>query len=493
MRQLTMADSVFVFTEQPHGTSHHMGMAFIFDPSTADEPVTFEKLVDLYRRRLHVARSFREKLVRVPLDLDYPYWINDKNFELEFHVRHSGLPRPGTRKQFFAVVNRLMSLPLDMSRPLWETYLIEGLDQVEGIPPGSFALLLKMHHASLDGVSGMEMLSALFASDAAVEARLPGRKWRGEDVPDQRTLLLKAIGAGLKGPLKLTRALLESLPALVEQRQKERSGKLVKPPKSKVPKTRFNGPVTPHRVMEGRVWDFAAVKQLRDAVPGTTINDIVLTIVGGSLRRYLQSKHELPKESLIVVVPISIRSEEQKAADGNQVITAFIKLHTDIADPLERLAAVKASMRQVKDYNRAVDAKSLARTADAMPGLLMGVAFRALSVVSAESMLMTNTVVTNVPGTQAPLSMFGARFVAGFSSGPSQSGAGLFHGVTSMSGRLSISFNADREMMPDPEYYAQCIEDSFNELRSSLKLDSGKAARPARRPRKPNTATPRSR
>ncbi|MET0178903.1 MAG: wax ester/triacylglycerol synthase family O-acyltransferase [Novosphingobium sp.] len=468
MRQLAMADAVFVLTEQPRRNTNHIGMVFVFDPSTAKVPVTFERVLELYQRRLPLARAFREKMVRVPMDLDYPYWVNDKDFDLEFHVRHTGLPRPGTRQQFFAVLNRVMSLELDMSRPLWETYFIEGLDAIDGIPPGSFALLCKMHHAAVDGVSGMEMITALLESDEAAAARMPKGEWKGEDTPDQRNLLLKAIGSGLTGPLKLTGALLKAVPEIADNRRREREGELIKPPKAKAPKTRFNAPVTAHRVHEGRSYPFAEIKRVKDAVDQATINDVVLAVVGGSMRRYLESKGELPAESLVASVPISVRTSEQAGTGGNQLTMTFVPLGTDIADPLERLTTVGAAMRQIKEYNKAADAESLAAATQAMPGMLLGLAMRgATRLPHSDRMIVANTMVSNVPGPQVPMTMLGASYVAGFGSGPAQDGLGLFHIVTSLSGVLSIGFNACRELMPDPEFYGQCLADSFEELRAA--------------------------
>lgn len=498
-----MSDSLFILTEQPQRTTNHIGMVFVFDPSSADEPVTYEKLLELYRDRLPLARVFREKLVRVPLDIDYPYWINDKDFDLEFHVRHSGIPRPGTRKQFFAVVNRIMSLELDMSRPLWETYLIEGLDEVEGMPAGSFALLFKMHHAAVDGVSGMEMVTALLETAEGAAARMPKEEWQGEEVPDQRKLLLQGLGSGWSGPLKLTGALVKSLPAMAAKRKKQRSGELIKPPKAKAPNTRFNQPGTPHKVLEGRSWPFAEVKRLKDGVPGATINDIVMTVVAGALRTYLESKKELPKESLIASVPISTRTEEKVGTGGNQVTLTFAKLHTEIADPLERLAAIGEGMRQIKEYHKSPDAQSLADTTAQMPGLLIGLAMRAVVLLPpSDAMRVSNTLVTNIPGPLSPMTLLGARYVCGFGAGPSMDGMGLVNIITSLSGVLSIGISACRELMPDPEFYAQAIEDSFNELRDLIDgqaragtAEAGEVAKPspaATTPPKRKAAAPRN-
>jgi diacylglycerol O-acyltransferase / wax synthase len=476
MRQLDMADAMFVLTEQPARNTQHIGMIFLFDPSTASEPVTFERFQALFQERLPLARSFREKLARVPLNLDYPYWINDDAFDLEFHVRHSALPRPGNRQQFLALANRLMSLPLDMSRPLWEAWFIEGIDAMEGVPPGSFALLFKMHHAAVDGVSGMEMITAVLDDEEIAQQRLPSDPWKAEPMPDQRKLLLKAIGSNWASPVKLTKTLARTLPAIVGTRRKVKAGELTKPPKNKAPKTRFNAPVTPHKVMDGRSFDLAEFKRLKNAIPGATINDVVVGVVGGALRRYLMAKDELPDTSLVVTVPISVRTEEQKGTGGNQLNMAFIAAQTDIADPIERVEAVGTAMRAVKEYNKAVDAKTLSDTTGAMPGMLMGLAVRAMmSLPPNDLMVVSNAVVTNIPGPATPKTLLGARYVAGFAAGPSTDGIGLVHAITSLSGVLSIGFSACRELLPDPEFYGQCIEDSYNELASAVTKEHAEA------------------
>ena len=469
MRQLAMSDAIFVMTERPERNTQHIGMVFLFDPTGAPENIAFADILELYRRRIPLARSFREKLVRVPMDLDYPYWINDDAFELEYHVRTAALPRPGTREQFFKLVNQLMSQPLDMARPLWETWFIEGLDKLEGVPLGSFALLTKMHHSAVDGVAGMEMVTAVLEDDEAAAARMPKEQWQAEKAPDPQTLMMKAIGASWTSPLKLGQALIKAIPAMAETRRKVQSGVAIKPGKTKAPKTRFNGPVTPHRVMEGRSFTFAEVKAIKDAIPKATINDVVLGVVGGAMRRYLAAKDELPPTSLVATVPISVRTADQAGEGGNQVALAMVPLRSEIADPVERVKAVAAEMRAVKDYNKAVDAQTLTRTTAAMPGMLIGIAMRAVIALPANDlMLFSNAMVTNVPGPMEPLTLLGARYVAGFGAGPSTDGMGLVNVVTSLAGVLSIGFSACREMMPDPEFYGQCIAESYEELRAAL-------------------------
>lgn len=492
MRQLDMADAMFVLTEQPSRNTQHIGMIFVFDPSTADEPVTFDAIFDLFQRRLPLARSFREKLVRVPLDLDYPYWINDDEFDLEFHVRQSAPSKPGTRQQFLTLANRLMSQPIDMSRPLWEAWFIEGLDAMDGVPAGSFALLIKLHHAAVDGISGMEMITAILEDDATAAKRMPKEGWEAEKAPDQRSLMLKAIGATMSSPMKLTDALVRAVPTIASNRKRIKSGEIIKPPRTKAPKTRFNAPVTPHKVLDGRSFEFSDVKRIKDAIPGATINDIVVAVVGGALRRYLLDKDELPDSSLVVTVPISLRTEDQKGTGGNQLTMAFVAAHTDIADPVERVEAVGRTMRTVKEYNKAVDARTLARTTSAMPGMLMGLAMRTLTMLPANDlMLISNAVVTNVPGPMEPQTLLGASYVAGFGAGPSTDGIGLVHAILSLSGVLSIGFSACRELMPDPEFYGECIAESYDDLAAAVGKPLAKTAAPKAKRRKPATVKTR--
>ncbi|GGC05674.1 diacylglycerol O-acyltransferase [Novosphingobium endophyticum] len=486
MRQLEMADALFVLTEQPSRNTQHIGMIFLFDPSTAEEPVTFESIVDLFRRRIPLARGFREKLVRVPMDLDYPYWINDDSFDLEFHVRQAALPRPGTRRQFLTTANRIMSLPIDMSRPLWEAWVVEGLDNMDDVPKGTFALLFKMHHSAVDGISGMEMVTALLEDESIAQAKMPTEPWEAEPVPDQATLLRQAIGSSFSSPMKLANALLRNLPTIASDRRKMNSGEIIKPAKVKAPKTRFNSPVTPHKVIDGRSFAFEDIRRIKNAIPGATVNDVVVGIVGGALRRYLTDKGELPDTSLVVTVPISMRTQDQEGTGGNQLSFSFIPAHTDIADPVARVEAVGAVMREVKAYNKAVDARTLAKTTAAMPGMLIGLAMRTMMTLPANDlMIMSNAVITNVPGPMEPKSLLGARYVAGFAAGPSADGIGLIHAITSLSGILSIGFSACRELMPDSEFYGQCIQESYEELAAAV-AERGKA--PAPTARKPKAA-----
>jgi diacylglycerol O-acyltransferase len=469
MRQLTGFDSSFLYAETPRA---HMagGGVSIYDPSTAPGgQVTFKGILSHIDSRLHEARMFRERLVRVPFDLDHPYWIEDPDFDLEFHVRHIALPRPGDWRQLCIQVARLVSRPLDLDRPLWELYVIEGLDNVEGVPKGSFAMITKVHHAAIDGMSGMEMTSAIHDDSPNAEPQAPDTTWRPEPIPSTAELLSRAGANNARRPMHFARVMGRTIP-IVGRLQSQIRRRTIQPPPTTIPRTRWSGPVTAHRVFDGVRFDLADLRHIKEAVPGATINDVVLTIVGGALRRYLVSNHELPDDPLIAMAPISVRSEAERGAAGNLVSGMFTTLGTNVADPLERLITVREGTHHSKEFANAIGARTLLDFADLMPGGLVGLGARTSARLSLANRMrpVFNTTVTNMPGPRHPLYMAGAQLVALYGAGMIGDGMGLIHPVMSYCGDITISFTSCREMLPDPGFYAQCLTESFHDLAEAV-------------------------
>ena len=466
MKQLSGHDASFLYLETPNAPMSGGGLN-IYDPSTAPGgKVTFKGILRHFESRLDLAKSFREKLAYVPFGLDHPWWVEDKDFDLEYHIRHIALPKPGDWRQLCIQAARLISRPLDMSRPLWEVYVIEGLDNVEGVPPGSFALLSVGHHASMDGVSGMEMTTAIHdQSPDAEPPPPPAQPWKPDREPSTWELLARASENNLRSPAHMARVAgrtvrgLGRLPGPLVRRE------AALPPRGVV-RTRFNGTVSPHRVVEGCRFDFATVRRMKAAVPGATVNDAVLTIVGGALRSYLDAKGELPEEPLVVMAPVSVRTEGERGTAGNQVSAMFVSLSTDIDDPLERLGAVHESTTKSKALNNAIGAKTLTEITTLVPGQLAGLAARMSSRLGMANRTNPpyNTVVTNIPGPRVPLYMAGAQLVVMYGFGMVHDGMGLMHVVNSYLDDLVVSITSDREMMPDPAFYAECLTDSFDAL-----------------------------
>jgi diacylglycerol O-acyltransferase len=494
MQQLSGLDASFLYFETANAPMH-VGGLLIYDQSTAPGgAVRFKDILKFYEERMHRARSFRQKVVRVPLNLDHPYWVEDSDFDLEFHLRHIALPKPGDWRQLCIQVARLNSRALDHARPLWEAYVIEGLDNIPGLPKGSYAVLSKIHHAAIDGVSGAEMSAAVHDLEPVVDIVKAEREWKGEREPTSVELITRAHLNNLRKPFNLAKVMTQSVPALARVGAGLATRKL-RPPRlpGQVPRTRFNGKVSPHRVFEGRRFDLAEIRAIKNSVENATVNDVVLTICGGALRKYLESKRELPDTSMVAMAPISVRSDDQRGHAGNQVSGMLVSLHTEIADPRARLIAVHDGTIHSKELTNAVGARLMTDYTQFIPSSTAGLAARLYTRWGLANAItpMFNCVITNVPGPQVPLYSVGARLVGHFGLGPILDGMGLIMPVFSYCGGISISITSCREMVPDPEFFAQCIQDSFDDVkRATLGLADAPVAKTVakRAPRKPVAA-----
>ncbi len=464
MQQLSGMDASFLYFETRNAPTH-IGSFGIYDQSTAPGgKVTFKGILANVERRLHLARCFRQKLVHVPMDLDHPYWVEDPEFDLEFHVRHIALPQPGDWRQLCIQLARIHSRPLDLSKPLWEMYVIGGLDNVEGVPSGSFAVLTKIHHAAIDGVSGAELAAAVHDLEVVGSPPPPEKEWLPEPDPSVLDLASNYASSLIRDPLRFARTVRRVAPGVTNLLRGspdvdiENSGP--------VPRTRFNGTVSAHRAVEARVFSLDDIRSIRKLVPGATVNDVVLAVCSGALRKYLRAHGELPKESLVAMAPISVRSDEEKGEAGNKISAMSVTLFSDEADPVERLRKVHEGTKESKATAEAVGARTMTDITQFLPGALSGLAARMYTRLGLANRIhpFLNTVITNVPGPQIPLYFTGARIVALHGMGPVMDGMGLIHPVFSCSGKISIAVTACRKMMPDPGFYAECIQASFDQL-----------------------------
>jgi diacylglycerol O-acyltransferase len=483
VRQLSGMDAAFLYTERPHAPNH-ITTVLVYDPDTApDRTVTFDRIIANIESRLHLAAAFKEKILRVPLGLDHPYWTTDPEFDLEFHVRHTAIPRPGTWEQFCEHAAAIHARALDPTRPLWEMHVVEGLDAIAGLPAGCFGIVLKIHHSAIDGVAGAQILTAIhdLVPDPGPSAPPPDSSV--DDVVSLWQLLLRAGANAVVRPVRVARIAARITPPLrlvpMQIRRKE-----VRVPSVKVPLTRFNAKVTAHRVFESRSFDLAEVKLAKTAVPGATVNDVALAVVGAAMRKYLAGKDELPKESLVALVPVSVRPDRPsgerpgrtgtatskapagRQPSGNHITAMSAPLGTHLEDPIARLAYVTQATRQAKAFMHAISAHELTEIAQVIPGLLIGLGARAVGRVAnpARTGLLANTVVTNVPGAPSPLYSCGARAVLVTGMGPVVDGLGTMHVVSSYCGSFVVALSACREMVPDPAEYGRCIDESIGEL-----------------------------
>jgi WS/DGAT/MGAT family acyltransferase len=478
MKQLGTLDAAFINLEQP-ATPQHLGSVAFYDPSTApDGFVRFKQVIDNFEQRFKRLPLFRTRLVEVPGGLDKPYWVLDENFDVEFHVRHIALPQPGDWRQLCIQVARLHSRPLDMSRPLWEAYIIEGLDRIPDLPSGSFAVYTKIHHSLVDGAGSQSFITAIHDLEPSPS---PGpvpadqRALLADTDPSALELLTRAaVNQGRTG-LSLARGSLHLAKDLVKVGigvLRER----IPRPEINAPKTRFNQPVGPHRVFEATAFKLEEFRAIKD-VTGVKINDVALAVVAGGMRKYLHSKGELPDESLAATLPLNMRNRRDQTSDNNQVGSAFCELHTNIADPLERLQAVHRSTQQAKEFSENAPLTDTLKLAGVFPPWMTKTAARLYSEneVSRSMPLNISTVVTNVAGPNFDLYCAGARLVRYYGLGVLTPGLGLFHALFSASGVITLSVLAERDQLPDPDFYRQCLEASFEELKRAV---LGKTRRP---------------
>lgn len=468
LKQLSAQDAQFLYTQTANNLTHIMGV-YIYDPSTA--PGGFVRFKDIIRHvegRVDSSPLFKRRLHRLPFDVDHPYWVEDEHFDIEAHMSHARLPEPGDWRQFCIAVARYFSKPMDMNRPLWDIYIIEGLDRIEGIPKGSFAMLHRVHHAAVDGVSGAHAFIAMSDIDAKGTPAIPEPPPLENlgKTPSSAEVVTRAWSASMQSPVKFMNALLKMSPALVSAARKTMmtEGGMT----AGVPETRFNVPVGPHKMFDGTTVALADVAKIRGKLPGATVNDVVLTTVGGALRKYLAKHKELPKESLVAVAPINLRGKGGKAATpGNQVSAMSVPVRSDIADPLERLAAIRDYTVEAKEAKAGVSARIMTDLSQHIPGATMAAVAR---IVTSERFAVrgTNLFISNVPGAQVPLYLAGAQLVQQHGMAPLANNMGLFVATPSYNGRIAFSIVSERAVMPDIAFFRGCIEESFADLMAAV-------------------------
>jgi len=475
MRQLTSLDAQFLAIESKRIYGHVGGLA-IYDPSTAPNgEVTAKDISRLFGERLHLMPPFRRRLAEVPLGLDHPYWLEDPDFDLDYHIRETALAPPGDERQLAKQVSLIFARPLDRSRPLWELYLIHGL---EG---GKIALLTKMHHAMVDGVASAEILTVLF--DEQPEGREiapPDRRRQTERVPSDVEMLARGIAGLPLQPLRALRALpqtianLDALPVVgslpVVGRLTHLTTSAVRavetvlpvlptpdggvlgeqPDVSTVPRTRFNGRVSAHRRYSFGSLSLDAIKAVKNAA-GVTVNDVVVAICAGGLRQWLLAQNELPDEPLIAMVPMSVRTEEQEGTYGNRVSALFVPIPTNEPDPRRRLELTHDQLKMAKDHHKALPADLLSDATQFIPPALAARASRvALQLGSTQGVQPAfNVTISNVPGPRAPLYCAGALMESNNPVSVVAHGAGL--NITCMSYRDHVDFGVIvcRDQMED--------------------------------------------
>ena len=465
--RLSTQDSSFILFEQ-RATHMHVAALAIFEEGplrSAAGGIDAARIARYVESRLGVLPHYRQKLAFAPISR-HPVWVDDEHFDLDYHVRHTALPAPGTEEELKRLVGRILSQPLDRDRPLWETWTIEGL---EG---GRFAMLTKVHHCMVDGAAGVSILTLLMRSDASEEIP-PTEAWFPQPRPGPLRLLLDEAVERSKAPYVLWREIQESLraPEATLRAARERAVSVAEALRTgfHLPSdTSLNRPIGPHRRVEWRVFELSEVKEIRKRLGGT-VNDVVLTVVAGALHRFLERRRE-PLEELDyrVVIPVNMRSASGDPGVANRVSAFFMSLPVGEPDPLARFESVRVETERLKSSRAADGIDFFTQLVDRSGSTWL----TELGVRLAARVQPYNQTVSNVRGPQLPLYVLGAKLLEIYPLPPLFERQGIGTAVMSYDGRVCWGLVADRDSVPDLAALARDVEAAFEELRAAAQRAS---------------------
>ncbi|MHB8681236.1 MAG: WS/DGAT/MGAT family O-acyltransferase [Acidimicrobiales bacterium] len=467
MERLSGLDATFLYMETP-SLHMHVSMAAVFDPSTVPGGYSFDKVRDLVGSRLVQAPIFRRRLMEVPFRLGHPYWVDDPHFDLDYHMRRAALPAPGGMEELAEFVGDVCSRQLDRRKPLWEMYIVEGL---EG---GNIGVVTKIHHCTIDGVSGAELLSELFdleADPASRPAPAEDDTAAAPSLPSDLNLVAQALVSRLLQPMGITRLAWKTGKAVLDVRRVRQSSDTSSAALPlTTPRTSLNAAITPHRRVAFSTISLDDVKRVKNALE-TTVNDVVLAICTGALRNYLADRGELPDDPLVATVPVSVPSSSHKSA--NKVSAMFVSLPCRIDDPVKRLLTIRDSTKGAKEEHKALGAEVLLNWAEFSTPNMFSAAARAYTrlKLADHHRPIHSLVISNVPGPDFPLYLGGSEMVAGFPLGPVMDGAGLNITVMSYRGVLNWGLMACAETVPGVADVAGWVPTALDELLASAGLD----------------------
>ena len=456
MKRLSGTDAVFLSGETPTWHQHIGGMS-ILDRSDAPD-FSFERLLALLRERLPLSPKFAWKLKEIPGGFDRPVWVDDPDFDVENHFIRAACPRPGDMPALCDMVGRIMSHQLDRRRPLWEAWFVEGL---EG---DKVAFVMKFHHALADGMSGMALAEQLFdlEKDPPPRTGIPPLESAGE-VPSDVALVAQGLWPPGRTPVRIARYVAQQAARALSVRPLLTGDDRVTTPLD-APKVSWNGELGPRRKLSFGALAFDDVKRVKEHFD-VKVNDVMLAVVGGSLRRYLLEHEELPDRPLVAGVPVSLRAEGDLEMT-NKITSIFVSMATHIDDPVERLLEIYRSTQAAKKLQKALRARQVQSIGEVAPPMLLNLASRTMWANRIEAVLpvQLNAIVSNVPGPDFPLYIAGAKVEGIFPTAPVMVGVGLNATMLSYMDQINIGFHCDADLVPDPWKLIEGLQPSLDEL-----------------------------
>ncbi len=460
--RLSGQDTSFLLWETPN-LHMHVASTQIFELGPMKTPeggVDFEAFKAFTASILHLIPRYRQKLKWIPIE-QRPVWFDDADFELDYHIRHTSLPKPGSDAQLKKLSARIMAQQLDRTRPLWEMWVVEGLTG------DRFAVISKIHHCMIDGSSGVDISQILMRTNRDREIE-PGPEFIPRPEPEDRELIADSASLYLRGPLRALRGMrefrkeTENLQDEIMLRTRAIRAALANQASS-ASKTPINGELGPHRLFDWWTVSLDDIKAIRHGL-GCTVNDVVLTIVTGAFRDYLTHRRLRPEElDFRIQAPVSVRSDDERGKMGNRVSGWLVRLPLDEEDPLMQLERIHETTRELKESHQALGAELILEVMNRMPNGLVSLGAQA----AAGTM---NSVVTNVPGPQFPLYMLGSEMVAMYPQVPLLAGVGLGIALVSYNGQVCWGFNADLGLVPDLSTFVEMIIASFERVAAAAEV-----------------------
>jgi WS/DGAT/MGAT family acyltransferase len=465
MKQLGGEDHLW-FAMETESTPMHLVQAGIYEPSPGKrEALELDGLRRFVRERLG-GLPLRRKLVTVPLHADFPYWVEDENFDLDEHIREIELPSPGGWAEFQAELVRLIEEPLDSSRPLWEMILVRGFESLNDVTAGSVALVTKVHHGQFDGTSIVRLFARLHSLQP-VEDLPRAQEWTPERIPGALELLAWAPWNHYKLFWKRALVLWHNAPNLAKRLLSLPFGQN-DGDRFTVPKTRFARTISSRdRVFGFLAFPLPGLKAIRLKVVGATVNDTALAVLTGALHHYLSAYGELPDEPIRIGIPVSAHTIDEPEDTGNRFALMFVTLPTGTSEPIWRLHEVRESTKESKRASMEMGVGNVADLIDVLPTNLMDVVIEQLDRIGLADRLslgMSGIGLTNVPGPAEPLYLDGARLVRSLGCTFLTNGEGLIVLVSTYCDEVTIQFVSTPEMMPDPDFFKECLRKAYEEL-----------------------------